>query len=372
MYELQENNFKDFFEVPFNAYGRESLYVSQLKSDLKRFLDKEQNPLFKHYGEMSYFTVRKDNLPIGRIVAHVHHKSNERHQLNRGYFGYFDCANDIEAARKLLGAAEQWARKRGFNEIVGNFNLTAMQQMGVLTSGYDNAPYTDHMYNPPHIPELLKTLGYEPFFPMTVFEQDITSFDPEILNTPKTKNNLSSPVLSWQKLKVKNFEKVVRDSCDLLNIGFDKNPHFVPLTHEEFQFQAKDMMWIIDERISAMVYQKTGDEELPVGVIICIPDINPLLKKIDSRLGITTPYHYLKYRMNRKRAISIFGSVHPKMQNSGLTSTMFYQQLKALKDSGYTHHSFTWVGDENGASLRIMEKLQAKPIHRLHLFRKSL
>jgi len=372
MYELQENNFSDFFKVPFLAYGRESLYVSPLKSDLKRFLDKDQNPLFKYFGDMNYFTVRKDGRPIGRIVAHVHHKSNERHQLNRGYFGYFDCINDIEAARMLLGAAEEWAGKRGFSEISGNFNLTAMQQIGVMTNGFENAPYTDHMYNPPHIPEILKALGYEAFFPMTTFEQDVTAFDPETLAGPKIKANLSAPELSWRKLKGKDFEKLMRDSCYLLNVGLDENPLFVPLTYEEYLFQAKDMMWIMDERVSAIVYQQAKDSELPVGVIACVPDVNPLLKKVGSQLGITTPYHFLKYRMNRKRAITIFASVDPKMWSSGLISTMYYQLLKALKEAGYERHSATWIGDENHAALRIMEKLQAKPLHRLHLFRKAL
>jgi hypothetical protein len=39
---------------------------------------------------------------------------------------------------------------------------------------------------------------------------------------------------------------------------------------------------------------------------------------------------------------------------------------------GYTHLGISWVSDSNIASLRQMEKIGARPLHRLHLFRKSL
>ena len=41
--------------------------------------------------------------------------------------------------------------ERGMVEITGNFNLTAMQQAGVVTGGFDNAPFTDMLWSPPHI-----------------------------------------------------------------------------------------------------------------------------------------------------------------------------------------------------------------------------
>ena len=53
-------------------------------------------------------------------------------------------------------------------------NLTAMQQMGVQTDGFDKQAYTDMVVNPPHIPELLKAHGYAAYFPMTTFDLDLS------------------------------------------------------------------------------------------------------------------------------------------------------------------------------------------------------
>ena len=76
-------------------------------------------------------------------------------------------------------------RARGAEEIVGNFNLTAMQMAGVVTDGFENAPYTDMMWSPPHIARLLEGAGYAPFFPMTTFETDLTRVDPAEPDRPE-------------------------------------------------------------------------------------------------------------------------------------------------------------------------------------------
>ena len=40
--------------------------------------------------------------------------------------------------------------------------------------------------------------------------------------------------------------------------------------------------------------------------------------------------------------------------------------------AGYERLGTTWIAEENPASLRQMEKLAARPLHRLHLYRKDL
>jgi hypothetical protein len=44
----------------------------------------------------------------------------------------------------------------------------------------------------------------------------------------------------------------------------------------------------------------------------------------------------------------------------------------ALKAAGYETLGNTWIGDTNTASLAQKQKSNARPLHRLHLFRKNL
>ena len=151
MIELIELDFESFFKAPFNAYGKETLYVSPMKSDLKRFLSSKTNPLFESDDDFTFFSAHKNNKPVGRITAHIHHTSNKLHNTNLAYFGFFDCIDDMEVATSLLNACENWAKAKGFSQISGNFNLTAMQQIGVLTDGFEIAPFTDQILSLIHI-----------------------------------------------------------------------------------------------------------------------------------------------------------------------------------------------------------------------------
>lgn len=365
--EIREGDFEAFFEAPFAAYGPDSLYVSPMKSDLRRFVSVEENPLFAGAKDLTYFTAHRENRLLGRITAHVHKASNVAYGWNRAYFGYFDCADDGEAATALLDAAEGWAKARGHDEIMGNFNLTAMQQIGVQTGGFDIAPYTDLVYSPPHIARLFEANGYAPQFPMTTFEVDIENAEPPEIG-PKQQAVLDDPDFKFAPITRSTVPDRMEDARIILNASFAKNPMFVPVSNAEFHFQARDMKWVMDPRISAVLYYKGA----PAACIICIPDLNPFLRKTRSRFGITTLWHFLMHKLTGKRAVLIFSGVLPELQGRGINPVVLRRVILAMKAAGYKTLGNTWIGDDNKASLAQKKKSHARPLHRLHLFRKAL
>ena len=369
--QLRDDDLDAFFRVPFEVYPRESPYVSPLKSDLERALDVKRNPLFGEIGAgvRRVITAHRGGRAVGRIVAHVHGASNRVHGERRGCFGFFDCTDDIDVARALIGEAEHFARGNGCDVLAGNFNLTAMQQMGVMTDGFDAVPYSDMQYNPPHIPRLLEACGFAPTFPVSTFELDLTTFDPASLLVKQVAERLTDPRLVWAQLRTRDFEQVLDQVRVVLNDGFAHNPMFVPLAPEEMRFQAQDLSHVLDARITALVH----DDEGPVGVVLCIPDLNPMLRGMRSRLGIGAPWHFLKFRLlPRRRAVIIFYSVAVRMQGRGLNGAMLHRVTTALKQAGYRSLGLTWIADVNAASLRQVERLGARRLHRLHLFTKRV
>jgi GNAT superfamily N-acetyltransferase len=291
-----------------------------------------------------------------------------RHGTRRSYFGFFDCADDVEAAQLLLGAAEEWGRTHGATEIAGNFNLTAMQQLGIVTAGFESAPYSDMVYNPPWIPRLLEAAGYTPFFPMSTHELHLNGFDPVRLRGPRQQALLARSDLRWQPLTRRHLHRDLSDARQLLNASFDPNPMFVPVSEEEFRFQAADLMWIVDERLACVVRDRAN----PIGVVVCIPDVNPFLRTVRSRLGPLSLFHFLRHRWAVRRAVILYWAVRPDRQSEGYTGAMLWHVLSALRAAGYHSVGLTWIADVNGPSLRQVEKLGARRLHRLHLFGKQL
>ena len=369
MIELRTQDRRAAFEVPFNVYDAASPYVSPMWSDFDRFLDPARNPLVRDgHGELELFTAYEGGRPVGRIVAVLHAASNRRHGTRRGQFGFFDCPDDFDVATALLQAAEGWLRARGAEEIAGNFNLTAMQMVGVVTDGFQHAPYTDMMWSPPHIARHLARAGYSAFFPMTTFETDLTRIDPESLAGPKQAAIHEDRAYSWHPITRRAFKARLEDARLTLNDGFDRNPMFVPVSADEYAFHAGEMMWIMDSRLSVVVHHNGQ----PAGVVVCIPDLNPFVRACRSRLSLTTPWHFLMHRLTRDRAVIIYYSVASRLQGAGLNGAMLGRLIAAAKSAGYRRLGTTWIADVNQPSLRQMQRLGATPLHRLHLFRKSL
>lgn len=362
---IKKNKFNDFFKVPFDIY--DNLYISPAKSDLKRFLNKN-NPTFAGKENFCLFTAYRDGKRVGRISSHIHEKYNQHYNSKRGFFGFFDCINDEQVASLLLEHACQWAKERGMDEIAGNFNLTTQQPMGVVVDHFENPPYMEMMYNPSYIPELLKKNGFEGFFPTTTFEIDLTKLDKNNLMTAKSQSFYENSEFEIKKVSRKHFKQQMKECCHLLNVSFANNPLFVPISDEEFWFQAKEMTYILDEDITQFIYHEGN----PVGVVVNVPDINPLLKKHKSRLSLGMIFDLLRLKKNKEKALLVFASVDPKFHAKGLGSAIFNICLDMLVKNGYKKLGITWVSDSNQGSLTGLKRVNARPLHRLNLFKKSL
>ena len=188
---------------------------------------------------------------------------------------------------------------------------------------------------------------------MTTFEIELAD-----VRVPPAAGKDASHGFTFAPVERGTFPERMDEARRILNAGFAGNPMFVPLTEEEFLFQADGMTTILDPRLSSIMLHE-GD---PIGAVICIPDVNRLL----------TPFHYLRHRLSRKRAVLVFYSVRPEWHGQGVMPAMLARTIHALRDAGYERVGGTWISDENHASLRQIEKVGAKPLHRLHLFRKDL
>jgi hypothetical protein len=367
--ELREGDLEGFFRVPFEVYPADSPYVTPMRADLERYLDPARNPLMRDDGgRLAFFTVWRDGRPVGRLTAHTHPSSNARHGLRRCQFGYFDCEDDLETARLLFDAAEAFARDQGCDELVGAFNLTAMQQAGILTGGFENLPYTDMVWGGPHLPRLLEACGYAPFFPMSTFEFDVGPNSADALLGGKQRAVLSDPDWTWKPITRGEFKARFEEARQCLNDGFSENPMFVPLTPAEFDFQAGEMMWIVDPRIACVAHYK-GE---PAGVIICIPDLNPFPEgdpRADGPDG-PVPLHARPAATASGGDHLLFGEARPA--GPGLNGAMLYRVAKALYAGGYRQCGGTWIADENGRLSASDREAGARRLHRLHLFRKGL
>jgi hypothetical protein len=327
-----------------------------------------ENPIFKSAADFTYFTIFQNAQPVGRITAHVHHAFNERYNTKKCYFGFFECIHDQAIANELFRCAEKFAIKNGYTALTGNFNLTAMQEMGVMTQGFDQEPYILQSYGMPYYAELMLNAGFTPTFPMSTYEIDLETIDVQSVLSPKQSMILNNPTFEFLPVTRRMYEAMKPDILDIFNKSFDQNPLFVPISMAEFDFQAKDLVYFMDSHISFLVKHHGK----PIGVSIHVPDINPLLRSTGSKLTLKTIYHFIKLKLQRERTLCIFSAILPDYQKQGVLGAVLYLTLNAMKQRGYKKFGITWISEQNKGSLRKMEDSKALKLHDLHIFEKQL
>ncbi len=363
---VKEGDFPSFFDVPFAVYPPDSHYVSPLKGDLKAMLDPKKNPFFEN-GAGAYFTAFRDRRPVGRILAHVFRAANERWGERAGSFGFFDCADDETAARALLEQAAAWNRAQGMTLVRGNMNMTAAQEVGVVVGGFEHAPMVGQVWNPPHIPKLLQQNGFRPTYPMTTFKGPLAAYDPESSLTPKHRAVMADPAYTFRTVDMKRFAAEVEVVREVLNDSMANNKLFVPITRAEMKFQLGPFEQVADPSI-VWIAEHDG---VPVGATLTAPNINPLLREMKSRLNPWSVLTFLRKRRRMTTAVFIIIVVKQAYQAKGIIGVLNYHAMSSLKRRGYSAIGGTWIADTNRPSLRQVEHLGMRALHRVELFERD-
>lgn len=367
MITIKERDFDSFFKVPFNVYDTESPYVATFRPELKKMLSTD-NPIFESEEDYSFFTAFKEHLPVGRITVHIHRNFNKRYASQTAYFGFFECIDDQAIADKLFSHAVQWAESRGCEKLTGNFNLTAMQEMGVVVSGFDKAPYTAQMFGQPYYPKLMKMAGLGETYPMSTYEVDLNALSVARLIGPKQKELIQDDSFRFIPVTRKVYKKYQDEILELFNKGFDENDMFTPFSRSEFDFQANGLLTFMDQHISYMALHRGR----PVGISVHVPDINPFIKSTSSRLKWVTPLRFFQHRMKRDRVICIFAAVLKEYQNTGITGLISYHATLAMKQRGYKKFGITWISHSNVKSIKKVINMGGEALHELRIFERPL
>jgi len=67
------------------------------------------------FSERILFLARRGSETVGRIAGIIDGRHNQVPQRKDGQLGFFECADDPEAAAALFSSAETWVRQKGMN-----------------------------------------------------------------------------------------------------------------------------------------------------------------------------------------------------------------------------------------------------------------
>ena len=150
---------KDFIEFPLKLYQGNPYFTPPLMMDEKKIFKK--NFVYNDICEAVYFNAYKDGKMAGRISGILQKAANEKNGKKQVRFTRFDVIEDLEVARALFKAVEDWALALGMDEVIGPLGFSDLEREGMLIDGFDHPATFEQNYNHPYYPAFLEQMGYQ-------------------------------------------------------------------------------------------------------------------------------------------------------------------------------------------------------------------
>ncbi len=358
---------RTFFNLSGRLYRDDTCYVEPLRMSIRHMFDKKKNAFFEHASIQPYIAFRNGKA-VGRICAIHNRLYNELHGDGTGFFGFFDCMEDREAADLLYGTAESWLRDRGLDTAVGPMSFSTNDlSPGFLVSGFQSPPFIEMTHCPPYYAALAEEAGYEKACDVLAFripiQQEIDRRIVDLARKVKEKRGIRI-----RYFDPRHFDRDIAFMKDIYNSAWEKNWGFVPFTDAEFDQLARDFNKIKIDQL-AQIAEVNG---VPAGFSLTLPNINEALIHMNGRLF---PFGFVKYlwwsgKIRGLRMLAL--GIKPEFRKRGVDIMLYYYNMIEGQKLGYATGELSWVLETNTPIITAARYVKGEEYKRYRIFRKRL
>lgn len=347
-----------FHQVPEKLYKDDPNYIPMLHQQVEDIFRPEKNAKFKE-GDARRWILKKETECIGRIAAFYDSGYSSGYEQATGCIGFFECIDNQEAAGLLFDAAKNWLIENEMEAMDGPVNFGEnFFNWGLLVEGFQ--PQTFGMqYHPPYYRKLFENYGFKTFYKQYSYSLDITNPDLPDRFWKIAAWVAKKPGYKYEHFTFKNQGKYIQDFIEIHRKAWSGHSNYKPAEYDQLKDLIDQARFILDEEFIWYVYH--NDE--PIAFYMMIPDLNQILKKLNSGkltlLNILKLYYYRqKHTINRCRVIVL--GVVPKFQRLGIESGIFYQLKQVmLRKPWYTDMEMSWIADFNPRMIALFKSFGA-------------
>jgi hypothetical protein len=358
-----------FIELPARLYKSDPHWICPLEADVEAVFDPSRNVFFSHGACTRWLLQDSKGQITGRIAAFINYEKSDKNPQPTGGVGFFECPDNREAAHLLFDTAKAWLQEKGMQAMDGPVNFGENDKFwGLLVHGF-KPPSLGMNYNPPYYQELFESYGFQKLY------DQFTNFLDATVPLPERFTKISDwvmrkPGYSFRHFDKKQFNKFAADFIEIYNDAWSTFENFSPLELGTVKESFRQMKPIMDEKIIWFAYY--NDE--PIAAILCLPDVNQLLKHVNGKMDLWGKLKFLWYSktttVDRLRII-VMGCKR-KFQNHGIESAL----IRCLQNEVLPRRhvikgvELAWVGDFNDKMLALHEATGATQdkIHRTYRY----
>ena len=355
---------KLFLEFPWKLYRNDPHWIPPIRIDQEELVGYRPHPFYLR-NEVQTFLAFRGHEVVGRIAA-IHNRIHVEYQKDpRGFFGFFECSDDREAAAGLLDAVRAWLADRNLYALRGPMNPGMNYTLGTLVEGFDSPPTFLMTYNPPYYDRLLEGCGL-------CKAQDLYAYFGfrDMLPASSAKYGpIAEQIVDRYDIKLRTLDRArfvadVEAFLGVYNRSMVKHWGFSPMSAEEVRHLAKGLRWLIVPELTALA---EIDGQM-VGAVFGMLDYNPRIRRIDGRLF---PFGFMRLLWNRRaikriRLVSI--NVIPEYQLMGVGLVLLRSMVPKGLDWGLEEVEYSWVAESNALSRGSLEKGGAKRLKTYRIY----
>ncbi|MEI7527988.1 MAG: hypothetical protein WCK76_03505 [Elusimicrobiota bacterium] len=364
--ELPENELDAFIDYPYALFKDHPHWVGELKKDTHHLLD-TSHPFWRH-GERALFMAFRDRQPAGRIAAIVNRAHNSFHSENCGFFGFFDCADDPDAAAALFAAAEKYLRAKGMDKTRGPVNPSTNETCGLLIDGFDGPPMIMMTYNPPYYAGLIEAAGYAKAKDLFAYKMAVTDGIGERLEKI-ARRTMRNKDITIEFVDIKNLDGAIADLKEIYNSAWEKNWGFVPMTDAELTDLGNALKPMLkpDYLFFAKVDGKVA------AFVMLLPNFNIPLQAARGSLNPFTilPFLYkMMFKLRSGRLLTL--GVKKEFRNRGLEMLLIKQAMESGKKMKWEFGEMSWTLEDNTLINNTIEAVGGRVYRKYRIYEKTI
>jgi hypothetical protein len=355
---------KAFLQLERTLYRDDPYWVPPIWQVRQELVGFKRHPFYDD-AACQAFLVRRGDEVVGRVLAIINHAHNRRYDERRGFFGFFECRDDVRVSQELLTTAARWLRERGMTDVRGPVHPSLNYEVGLLVDGFDSPPTFLMPYNRDYYGRLLEAFGFVKVQDLFSYEAHIDileDLDPKlmfVINEATRRFNVKCRPLTRRRFKAD-----VRKFLEIYNLSLQQTWGYVPMSKSEIDHQSKGLRHLIVPELTSIA----EIDGRAVGAGFGLLDYNQIIKKIDGRLF---PWGWLKLltgkrQIDRLRLIST--NVLPEYQKWGLGLVTLARILPDAIQFGVQFGEFSWILESNSLSRGTVERGGARrtKVHRIY------
>jgi hypothetical protein len=372
-------DFKLFLEFPWTLYKDDPNWVPPLVSMRKALLDKHHNPSWE-YLEGDFFLALRSETPVGTIAAFVNNLYNKFWDAKVGWFGFFECFDDQEAATALFKKAGEYVRTIApVTAMLGPAQYSLNDECALLIENFSQ-PVLLMPYNKPYYQRLIEEsgLGFAKAMDMYSWYSNPDLIQSEgglpaklVRVVEKTSARNGIVLRKPDPKKLKEELAIIRY---IWEHAWEKNWGFQPPTDRELDHLFKDLKDYVEPELARIA----EIEGKPVGFLLALPDMNQALKaaypspKTPEIITLLKVLWHWKIRPKITGQRILLMGVLPEYRGKGVDAAMnlgFFQQAITNK---YWDTDAGWVLETNQPMNQLSVSFHAKLYKRYRIYERKL